>query len=562
MTDSAWKSGIRRGTPTWPIRISVWTEPGRWRTRTNRSRTALSATIEPRRRRPRTRRPSQPSSRSAIAADVDPARGRRRRSSVARAGSRPRWYAARRRPASRPLDRLLRPAGRPAVRRARRVDRRGERLVGAAARIGLGLEQVVEPLVAEALDLGLGERRVEGDLGEELERRLEAGGRHVDADRSSRPSRPRRGATRRAARWPRPGRSRRSARCPRSAPGRRGPWRPPSASGSSAAPLRRTSVAETSGRPGQVGDDERTARWRAGSARPPGSRTAAACRASAARRRRETSRHAATSSSSAASASVASARRRRRPPCRPAAARAGRSGRPGCRAGRRRVATCADLLGRDRQVARQHPVDQVRVVEQGRVHREAVGPLLDPREAAELLGLDQRPGAGQLVVGDRLAAEPLELLVERGLDPLDRDAGPDGRPAGADRRAADEPERDERDVLGDPLVADEPAMEPRALAAGEDLGGDVERVEPRVAERRRAEPDVDARQRDAIVDGLAALAAERRRQRQVAERRDRRVGRDAAEVALGPAPDRRPGRRRRRPTGPRCSARSRSGRTR
>ena len=116
--------------------------------------------------------------------------------SVARAGSSPRSYAARRRAgdrAPRPCPSSRRTAGGTA---SRRVDRRGERLVGAAARVGLGLEQVVEPLVAEALDLGLGERRVEGDLGEQLERRLEAGGRHVDADATSRPSRPRRGATR------------------------------------------------------------------------------------------------------------------------------------------------------------------------------------------------------------------------------------------------------------------------------------------------------------------------------------------------------------------------------
>jgi hypothetical protein len=68
------------------------------------------------------------------------------------------------------------------VRRRGLVDRRGERLVRAAARIGAGLEQVVEALVAEALDLRLGERRVEGDLREELERGLETRRRNVDAD--------------------------------------------------------------------------------------------------------------------------------------------------------------------------------------------------------------------------------------------------------------------------------------------------------------------------------------------------------------------------------------------
>ena len=142
------------------------------------------------------------------------------------------------------------------------------------------------------------------------------------------------------------------------------------------------------------------------------------------------------------------------------------------------------------------------------------------------------------------------------------DARPDGGPAGGDRRAADEAEGEDRDVLRDPLVADEPPVEPAALPAGEDLAGEVERVEPGVAEDRRAEPDVDARQRDAVADGLAALAAERQRQRQVAERRDGRVRRDRPEVALGRRAD---GRRldvADDRTAPRCSARSRSGRTR
>ena len=128
--------------------------------------------------------------------------------------------------------------------------------------------------------------------------------------------------------------------------------------------------------------------------------------------------------------------------------------------------------------------------------------------------------------------------------------------------AADEPEREQRDVLGDPLVADEAPVEPAALAARQDLAGQVERIEPRVAEDRRPEPDVDARQRDAVEDDLAPLPAERRRQRQVAERRDVRVRRDGAEEPLGGRRDVGRSRRRRRPTAPRCSARSRSGRTR
>jgi len=38
----------------------------------------------------------------------------------------------------------------------------------------------------------------------------------------------------------------------------------------------------------------------------------------------------------------------------------------------------ADALRRDRQVAGEHLVDEARVVEQGRVHRQPIGALLDP----------------------------------------------------------------------------------------------------------------------------------------------------------------------------------------
>ena len=121
-------------------------------------------------------------------------------------------------------------------------------------------------------------------------------------------------------------------------------------------------------------------------------------------------------------------------------------------------------------------------------------------------------GPSELVVGDRLATDPVELVEERPFDAIDRDAGPDGRPAGPDRGAGDEAQAEPDDVLGDPLVANEPTMEPAALPAGQDLGRDVEGVEPFVAERRRAEPEEDPGQRDAILDDLPTLATDRRRQ--------------------------------------------------
>ena len=76
----------------------------------------------------------------------------------------------------------------PAVGRARRVDRLDEGVVGAAARVGLRLEQVVHALVAEAIDLRRGERRLLRDLGGERERGREPLGRHLDADRQAVPA--------------------------------------------------------------------------------------------------------------------------------------------------------------------------------------------------------------------------------------------------------------------------------------------------------------------------------------------------------------------------------------
>ena len=108
--------------------------------------------------------------------------------------------------------------------------------------------------------------------------------------------------------------------------------------------------------------------------------------------------------------------------------------------------------------------------------------------------------AGELVGRDRLACDALQLLDERLLDPGDLDLGSDGRPAGTDGCAADEPEREECDVLGDPLVAHQPPVQPTSLASREDLARDVEGVEPRLAEGWRPEPEVEPRQRHLVAE--------------------------------------------------------------
>jgi hypothetical protein len=68
------------------------------------------------------------------------------------------------------------------VGRVGRVDRVDECLVGPPARVGLRLQQVVEPFVAQPLDLVRWEGRPEQDLGQELESGAQPRRRHVDAD--------------------------------------------------------------------------------------------------------------------------------------------------------------------------------------------------------------------------------------------------------------------------------------------------------------------------------------------------------------------------------------------
>ena len=249
MTETAWKSGIRRGSPRWPTRISVWTEPGRWIDPDDA--TARRSPSIDRRRRPRA--PAAPRAEQPLGERrrrPDRRGRRRRRASPGRVERRARRCRADRRRVE-ALDRLARPAGRPVVRRLRRVDRVDECLLGPAPRIGPRLEQVVQALVAKALDLVGREGRAEQDLGEQLEGRPEAGRPGRRRRRSAHPSRPRRGARRRAVRRPRPARSRRSARCPRSGRGPRGPCRRPRRRLLGGAAGRRPADADTSGRPGR-----------------------------------------------------------------------------------------------------------------------------------------------------------------------------------------------------------------------------------------------------------------------------------------------------------------------
>ena len=363
------------------------------------------------------------------------------------------------------LDGRAGPAGRSMVGRGRRVDRVDERLFDATSRIRLRLEEVVQSLVAKAFDLGRS-----GRSGATAPRRRARGPAPADRTghrrrRSGRPSRPRRGATRRVARSAStraiasydsvPSDSARAART----------VAPASSAGSSAAPPRTMIDADTSGRPGRSTTsndrplDSRAARdgrevvgSRGARLRPVGDDPAVTWV--------EGRAHAATSSSLARRVGlvrwerhVVGGRslgqiRQDQPVVRP---EDGSSDIP-------------DRLRGHRQIARQHPVDEPRVVEQRRVHRQPIRSFLHALERTELVGLRERLRPGELVVAHELGRQSGQLLVEGRLDPCHRDPGSHRRPARGDRRAADEPHREERHVLRDPFLPDQSTVEATALA--------------------------------------------------------------------------------------------------
>ena len=178
MTETAWKSETRRGRPRCPIRISVWTEPGRWMTRTRRPDVDAVSTIGPG-RSPSGPDTQLPNRRSAISGHVlagqipadDEGRPGRVESAQPRSAQRLGIEA---------FHGVARAAGRAVIGRGRRVDRVDQCLFHAPARVGLGLEQVVEALVPQAVHLGDREGRVQDDLGEQVERLREPIGRDVE----------------------------------------------------------------------------------------------------------------------------------------------------------------------------------------------------------------------------------------------------------------------------------------------------------------------------------------------------------------------------------------------
>ena len=182
---------------------------------------------------------------------------------VARPGSSVRSYTLRRCAAVKPLDGLAGAAGRPVVRRLGRVDRPDERLLDAAARVGLGLEEVVQALVAQALDLGDREGRSAAAGPRPRARgRRQPVGRHVDADGQRIPA----GIGVERGAEPLGGFDEGdrvvALRSPRSGPGRPGPWpRPRSAARRPAADDQDVRPTRAAGRAGRRRGSR--GRWRA-----------------------------------------------------------------------------------------------------------------------------------------------------------------------------------------------------------------------------------------------------------------------------------------------------------
>ncbi len=163
MTETAWKSGDppRQAAVADPDlgldRARAMDRPGRL------GRPSRPVSTDRRRGSPSAPSPvHDPKSRSAAADDVEAAEvaadDERRRGPAGGSARR----SSRRSVAVRPLDGLARATRRPAVRRPDRVDRVDEGLLDAPTRVRLGLEQVVQSLVAEALDLGRPGRSARG----------------------------------------------------------------------------------------------------------------------------------------------------------------------------------------------------------------------------------------------------------------------------------------------------------------------------------------------------------------------------------------------------------------
>ena len=252
ITETAWKSGIRRGRPRWPTRISVWTEPGRWITRTSRPTDVPVSSIAP---------PSfdalpapdpthDPKRRSAIAVDVEPgevaadherrALRPERRARRSRGGPRP--SAVRRCRASR------RTAGGTAPRRRRSSRRRPPRRAGGGPPGPAGGRS--------AARRGGARPRTPGSVGS---RRTSATSSSAGSRRLAGTSTPTVSASQPASAWSEaPSRSAASisaiASCravPSVSARAARTVAPPSSAGSSTEPPVRISDAETSGRPGR-----------------------------------------------------------------------------------------------------------------------------------------------------------------------------------------------------------------------------------------------------------------------------------------------------------------------
>src|SRR5262249_10879052 len=156
--------------------------------------------------------------------------------------------------------------------------------------------------------------------------------------------------------------------------------------------------------------------------------------------------------------------------------------------------------------------------------REEVGVQLVPlaRGSADLLKpvvkrrLDLVDRALELAGGGPLALEPRDLLVDEAPDPVERRLR---RRARLRRLRGDDDlelrlERGRRlkhaHVLRDLQLVDQAPVEPRVLAAGQDLRDDVELAVAWREVRRRQPGQVEARELDAVLDRLALDARQSR----------------------------------------------------
>ena len=186
----------------------------------------------------------------------------------------------------------------------------------------------------------------------------------------------------------------------------------------------------------------------------------------------------------------------------------------------------------DRKVAAHFVVDALRLVEQTRVHREAVGAFRDPFKARLDARSMQVANALELRVARPVGGEAVDLGQDARLELRGLDTRARGGPHREHRCAADHRKREGGDVLRQLALAHEDSVQPRGATDPKQVGGDRQVVPRIAAEHRHPEREIDTRERHRVGNRLADLSAQDRLYGHVGRRRQVGVRRKGTEMAL------------------------------